>query len=133
MAISFERSLGVHEQALFVREKRAEILANNLANANTPQYKARDLDFKSMIRQAMDAQQAPAGRAGTSGHVALGGASGPDGSLMYRVPMQPSLDGNTVDTDIEMSNFARNALDYQASLTFLQGKFRGLKSAIRGE
>jgi len=131
MAIDFSRALGIHEDALMLRERRAELLANNLANADTPHFKARDLDFKSMLGDAMAGRSARL-EAPRSGHLRAGPA-GVDGELMYRIPMQPSLDGNTVDTDMEMANFARNALDFQASLTFLQSKLRGLKSAFRGE
>ena len=132
MAINFNSALGIHEQALLVRERRAEVLANNLANADTPNYQARDLDFKSLLGQLVEQSGATQLRATRSGHISSATASA-DGALLYRVPMQPSLDGNTVDADIEMGNFARNAVDFQASLTFLQSKFRGLRSAIKGE
>lgn len=132
MAISFAAALGVHEQALLIREQRAELLANNLANADTPNYKARDMDFRALVRAAVDAGAAPGPRLTDAAHLGAAGPAG-EGALLYRTPMQPSLDGNTVDSDIEMANFARNALDFQASLTFLQSKFRGLRTALRGE
>lgn len=136
MAISFDNALGVHEKSLLIREQRAELLANNLANVDTPNFKARDLDFKSMIRDAIDSRATSQGGAAMQrteeGHIGLEGADSP-GALLYRVPMQPSLDGNTVDENIEMANFSRNALDFQASLTFLQSSLRGLKTALRGE
>lgn len=132
MAIGFKAALGPHEQALLVRERRADVLASNLANADTPGFKARDLDFQSLIREVAGASSATRLETTRSGHLAAG-AAGSDGDLLYRTPMQPTLDGNTVDTDIEMAQFARNALDFQASLTFLQSKFRGLRSALRGE
>jgi flagellar basal-body rod protein FlgB len=134
MAISFENALGVHEKALLIREQRAELLANNLANVDTPNFKARDLDFKALVRDAIAARaDGGSGLQRTrDGHVSLGGPDAP-GSLLYRVPMQPSLDGNTVDENIEMANFSRNSLDFQASLTFLQSSLRGLKTALRGE
>jgi flagellar basal-body rod protein FlgB len=134
MAISFDNALGVHEKALLIREQRAELLANNLANVDTPNFKARDLDFKALVRDAIAARDnGGAGMRRTQeGHVALEGPEAP-GSLLYRVPMQPSLDGNTVDENIEMANFSRNSLDFQASLTFLQSSLRGLKTALRGE
>jgi flagellar basal-body rod protein FlgB len=133
MAINFNSALGVHEQALLVRERRAGVLAANLANADTPYYQARDLDFQALIRQAAGQQQGGARLEATRGRHIAAGAAGVDGDLLYRTPMQPSLDGNTVDTDIEMAQFARNSLDFQASLTFLQSKFRGLRAAIKGE
>lgn len=136
MAISFDNALGVHEKALLIREQRAELLANNLANVDTPNFKARDLDFKAMVRDAIASRPASQGGAALlrteEGHLGQDGAEAP-GALLYRVPMQPSLDGNTVDENIEMANFSRNALDFQASLTFLQSSLRGLKTALRGE
>ncbi|MDD2758952.1 MAG: flagellar basal body rod protein FlgB [Methylomonas sp.] len=130
MAINFNQALGIHPQALTLREKRSEILAANLANADTPDYKARDLDFKSVLSQAV------ASKAGlertrqdhmAEQHTVLGA------DLLYRNPQQPSLDGNTVETHIEQAKYAENALQYQASLQFINSKFSGLMSAIRGE
>ena len=132
MAISFDSALGVHEQALLIRERRAEILATNLANADTPYFQARDLDFRALVNAALDQRNGAMLETPRSGHIGNATFSDP-GALLYRTPMQPSLDGNTVDSDMEMAEFSRNALDFQASLTFLQSKFRGLKSAIRGE
>jgi flagellar basal-body rod protein FlgB len=133
MAINFASALGVHEQALLIRERRAEVLANNLANADTPGYQARDFDFKALVRQAMYARDGMAPRTTRTGHIGATEAGGAQGALLFRTPMQPSLDGNTVDSDIETAQFARNSLDFQASLTFLQSKFRGLKTALKGE
>jgi flagellar basal-body rod protein FlgB len=132
MAINFASALGVHEGALLIRERRAELLANNLANADTPGYRARDLDFRALVRQALDAGQAAGPRQTHARHLGTASADG-SGALLYRTPMQPSLDGNTVDSDIETAQFARNSLDFQASLTFLQSKFRGLATALKGE
>lgn len=136
MAINFNAALGVHEQALLVRERRAGVLAANLANADTPHFQARDLDFQALIRQAAGEQDGARLRATQALHIGAdigAGAPAIAGDLLYRTPMQPTLDGNTVDADIEMAQFARNSLDFQASLTFLQGKFRGLRAAIKGE
>lgn len=133
MAINFNSALGIHEDALLIRERRAEVLAQNLANADTPGYKARDLDFKSLINQAMEMKEAPNMTAPLANHFSTAEALASDDSLLYRNPMQPSIDGNTVDTDIEMAQFAKNNLDFQASLTFLKSKFAGLKGALRGE
>jgi flagellar basal-body rod protein FlgB len=132
MAISFASALGSHDQALLIRERRAEVLANNLANADTPGFKARDLDYRALVRQAMGAGQTGQPRQTHARHLGSGGPAA-EGSLLWRTPMQPSLDGNTVDSDIETAQFARNALDFQASLTFLQSRFRGLTTALKGE
>lgn len=134
MAISFSNALGVHEAALQLRTKRAEVIASNLANVDTPNYKARDIDFKSALKN----QLAMSGNSGSmkatnSRHfgAAQGVVSAAD--LKYRTPLQPSVDGNTVDEQSEMSRFAKNTMDFQASFQFLNGKFKGLSKAIKGE
>jgi flagellar basal-body rod protein FlgB len=134
MAISFEKALGIHEQALMLRGKRTQVLANNLVNADTPNFKARDFDFKTVMQSQVAATGANSAmmRSTHSRHIAqMGTVSNPQ--LMYRTPLQPSLDGNTVDEQVEMSRFAKNSMDFQASFQFLNGRFKGLKNAIRGE
>lgn len=135
--------LGVHTAALKLREQRTELLANNLANSDTPGFKARDLDFQG----ALQAATGPAGAAGAlaapSHGTAIGsagataGAGAADGSteafLKYRTPLAPSLDGNTVDTQLEQAAFAENAVHYQATLNFLSSRFRSLMTAITGQ
>jgi flagellar basal-body rod protein FlgB len=134
MSISFDSALGIHEKALGYRSQRAEVLANNLANADTPNFKARDLDFASVL-----AAQAEKNRGGfslattNSGHIAAEGLDAGNAGLNYRVPTQPSVDQNTVDEQIEQSNYAENAVQFQASFTLLNAKFKGLVAAIRGE
>lgn len=129
-SINFSNALGIHEQALHLRSQRAEVLANNLANANTPGFKARDLDFAAILSE-QKAEVATPHRT-HSRHMTLGGGGG-DGDLLYRTPNQPSIDGNTVEEHQEMARFAKNAVDYEASFNFLSGKFRGLTKAIKGE
>lgn len=133
MAISFENALGIHQHALEARVKRAEVLANNLANADTPGFKARDLDFQAMMQQAQDTMGGFAMSKTHEGHMDVSGGTGGDSELLYRVPSQPSVDGNTVDTQAEQSRFMRNAMDYQASFQFLNSKFTGLTKALKGE
>ncbi|HQU15108.1 MAG: flagellar basal-body rod protein FlgB [Chromatiales bacterium 21-64-14] len=138
MAFSLDQVFGIHAQALLLRGKRAEILASNLANADTPNYKARDIDFKALLEQA----QGMSGSAGSQPPMALTvthadqiqpSATGFGGvSLLYRVPTQPSLDGNTVNTQQEEAEFSRNAVQYQASLTFLTGGIKTIMTAIMG-
>lgn len=132
MAISFDRALGIHDDAVAVRVKRAEILANNIANSDTPNYKARDIDFRSMLEGAMGTPQLEMART-QSGHNSS--VISPDfaSELMYRIPNQASVDGNTVDLQEEMGRYTENAVDYQASFQFLSKKFMGLKNAIKGE
>lgn len=131
MPISFDSALGIHDRALSVRAKRAEMLASNIANGDTPGYKARDIDFRQALQQAGNTQQTTI-RTTHSRHISTASPS-VDVDVMYRIPNQSSLDGNTVDTQIEKSEFADNALRYQASLTFLGRKFNGLMAALKGE
>lgn len=135
MSISFDKALGIHEQALGFRAQRAEVLANNIANADTPNYKARDLDFATVLAAQNDKV-----KNGTfslertnARHIDAQGPSGGDASLQYRTPMQPSIDQNTVDAQLEQSSYAENAVGFQASFTLLNSKFKGLVSALRGE
>ena len=129
MAINFDKALGIHPQALAMREKRSEVLAANLANADTPGYKARDLDFKSLLTQNLASAQ-PLERTQT-GHFAP--QQSLESRLMYRNPNQVSLDGNTVEANVEQARYAENAVQYQASLQFINSKFSGLMLALRGQ
>lgn len=130
MAINFDNTLGIHPQALILREQRSQVLAANLANADTPGYKARDLDFSSVLKQTLPSN--PVMERTHEGHKApqqqLLGAN-----LMYRNPNQVSLDGNTVESHIEQARYAENAVQYQASLEFINDKFAGLMTALRGQ
>ncbi len=130
MAINFDNALGIHPQALVLREKRSEVLASNLANADTPGYKARDLDFKAALKQSMPSNTFM--ERTQEGHFSpndrLLGAT-----IMFRNPNQSSLDGNTVEAHIEQAKYSENAVQYQASLRFINGKFSGMMSALRGE
>ena len=132
MAISLDGALGIHQQALEARVKRAEVLANNLANADTPGYKARDIDFGAMMKQAQE-NLSGLGMDRTHENHMDTSASGPNADLMFRIPHQPSVDGNTVDAQQEQTQFMRNAMDYQASFQFLNGKITGIKKALSGQ
>ncbi|MFO8003286.1 flagellar basal body rod protein FlgB [Thioalkalivibrio sp.] len=130
MSISFDKALGIHAEALQVRSRRLELLAANLANADTPNFKARDIDFRAALNDAGHGQALRMSRT-NAGHLSSGAAgAGPE--AMYRVPTQPSLDGNTVDPQLEKAAFSENAIQYQASLDFLNARFRGLRTALRG-
>lgn len=131
MAIGFEKALGVHEQALHLRVQRTEILANNLVNADTPNFKARDIDFKSALQGQL--QTTTRVRATHDKHIGVSDQMGFQPELKYRIPMQPSLDGNTVEEEGEISRFAKNNMDFQTSFMFLNGKFKGLTKALKGE
>ena len=119
-----------HGQALRFRALRNQVLASNIANADTPNYKARDLDFSTALKGV---QRESLSLARTSDlHKQAWGSNDIGARTMYRVPMQPSLDGNTVSMDMEQAAFAENAVQYRASLAFLDGHIRSLKFAIRG-
>jgi len=130
MAINFDNIFGIHTQALSLRSRRSEILASNLANADTPKYKAQDLEFNTTLRHAQG-QQVDLNST-RAGHLpALNSVSG--GHLKYRIPTQAALDGNTVEAHIEQANFNENTLRYQTSLRFVNGRLSGLKLALKGE
>lgn len=118
VALDLNDHLGVHATALQLRQKRGELLGANLANADTPGYLARDMDFG----QALAAAERNGGVLRDTGT-----------HLRYRVPLAPALDGNTVDPQLEQAAFAENAVRYQATLSFLNSKFRSLMTAITGQ
>jgi len=129
--MNFDDAFGIHERALLLRSQRAEVLAANLANADTPGYKARDIDFKSML--ASEVNTAARVRTTSPMHIQPDRDLVPASELLYRTPMQPSLDGNTVDTEREHTAFSANAIEYQASLTFISDKIGAIRKALRGE
>lgn len=135
MRIGLDNALGIHPEALQLRAERTEVLARNIANADTPGYKARDLDFHAVLQ----AQTAAAGKPQAqvqrthNNHLQDDVVSGSAAELGYRVPLMPSLDGNTVEAQVEQAEFAQNALQFQASLRFLNGRLSGLMTAIKGE
>ncbi|MFZ5594227.1 MAG: flagellar basal body rod protein FlgB [Pseudomonadota bacterium] len=134
MPINIDKALGIFPQALTLRARRAEIIAANMANADTPNYKARDIDFKGALRQATDSgsNYGATLKRTDARHLTAGGDAMSE-AVKYRIPHQSSLDGNTVDAETEQAEFTRNAVQYQATLTFLSGRIRGLMTAIRGD
>jgi flagellar basal-body rod protein FlgB len=116
MPFNLDAYLGVHAAALKVGAQRTEMLARNLANADTPGYKAQDIDFSAALAAA-------------EGH----NSAAETAAVKYRVPLAPALDGNTVDVQLEQAAFAENAVRYQATLSFLSARFRGLMTAITGQ
>ncbi|MGI1677408.1 MAG: flagellar basal body rod protein FlgB [Cellvibrionaceae bacterium] len=139
MAISFDQALGFHEKALNVRAQRAEIIANNLANSDTPNFKARDINFREILQAESYKDSKNLGMQGNNtNHLNMrGGSMNANSSmsheLFFRTPTQPSIDGNTVDEHVEHAEFMENALAFQTSFTFLNSRFKGLMSAIKGE
>ncbi len=133
MPSKMDTELAFVQHALNLRARRQEVLASNLANADTPNYKARDLDFASALKSAMGtgAGSLPLART-ASGHLAGGAQSGglPAGSIKYRAAVQPSLDGNTVDSDVERAHFTENTLHYRFMLERASGFFRTASLAL---
>lgn len=126
---SISTSLNVHAQALGLRNKRNEILASNIANAATPHFKARDFNFAQELDKRMSGDPL---RTTNARHIPQAG--GPDATdLKFRVPTEPSLDGNTVELAVEQVQFSENVIRYQTSLGFLNRRISGLESAIKGE
>ncbi|EHQ52155.1 flagellar basal-body rod protein FlgB [Ectothiorhodospira sp. PHS-1] len=132
MPLSIDRAIGIHGDALQVRSKRLELLASNIANSDTPNYKARDLDFRQVLSRAHQ-PDALGLRLTHAAHIATDASGQALDEPLYRVPTQPSLDGNTVDPQLEQAAFAENTVQYQASLDFLSKKFSGLRTALKGE
>ncbi|GIZ13821.1 flagellar basal body rod protein FlgB [Pseudomonas sp. NCCP-436] len=133
MSINFDNALGIHERALGFRAQRAEVLANNIANADTPHYKARDLDFASVLAEQSAQRGSVSLNRTHDRHIPAEGIQSGEGQASYRVPFHASLDQNTVDLQVEQANYAENAVHFQASFTFLNSKFKGLTTALRGE
>ena len=136
MPFSLDSYLGVQQDALKVQSKRMEVLAKNLANVDTPNYKAQDIDFKTALAQAGSPGAALPLATTTSNQIGNSATSGDidtSGALKYRVPLAPSLDGNTVDAQMEQAAFADNTVRYQATLTFLSGSLKDLMTAITGQ
>lgn len=128
--------LGIHQRALLLASQRTDVLAQNLANADTPGYQARDIDFKTALGNAGTQAGAALQLTTTSAaHQQQPGLAAGDATvqLKYRTPLAPSLDGNTVDAQLEQSAFAENSVRYQASLTFLNARLRALMTAITGQ
>ena len=121
---------GLHTQALDTWQRRSEVLASNLANADTPGYLARDVDFKKAMANASGNSNTLAMTITQAGQINPQAQSAQQ--LAYRTPTQPSMDGNTVDTQVEQANFAANGVHYQASLSFITAQIHMLRTAITG-
>jgi flagellar basal-body rod protein FlgB len=136
MPLNLDQYVSVHATALDVRARRGELIANNLANADTPGYQARDIDFRQAMARAAGEKPTSGVHLSTTNAGHIGGSTSADAAtnpdLKYRTPLAPALDGNTVDAQVEQAAFAENAVRYQATLTFLNSKFRGLLTAILG-
>tara|TARA_B100000405_G_scaffold299172_1_gene257077 strand:+ start:350 stop:784 length:435 start_codon:yes stop_codon:yes gene_type:complete len=139
MAINLDKLVGFNESALTIRTERMEVISGNLANANTPGYKARDIDFNKAMQSAMreasggTANHASSGMVRTNDRHLSGNSTAVAANfdMQYRIPTQPDTgDGNTVEVQAERNRFLDNGLRYQASLEFLNGKIKGMKKAL---
>lgn len=130
-----ENELRPQRAALGIRAYRQELLASNIANADTPNYKARDVDFKTAFASALSGRtEGGLGMARTASRHLPGDDGSPyAGALRYRSEYQSAADGNTVNMDIERAAFAENALHMEAMLTFINGRFRSMQTAIQGQ
>ena len=135
MAISFDKAFGIHQYTIGARAARAEVLSANIANADTPGYKAKDLDFSAALQQAQSGIESGFSLATSNErHISSTVSSGLSGTVRYRNPDQPDTgDGNSVDVQQERSAFLENGLEYQASLEFLNSRISGLLKAIKGD
>lgn len=125
---------GLHQSALALRQQRQEVLAANIANADTPHYKARDFNFHQQLAQAVQGQAQVKGtklHLTSARHIPGGQLTTGTADLLYRVPTQPSLDGNTVDMDVERVAFADNSMGYQSSLSILSQRIKTLGAALQ--
>lgn len=134
MINKLDDALRFQQTALSLRAARQELLASNIANADTPNYKARDIDFASALTNALAGTAAalPAVKTSPMHLEGNAGASVLGAPMMYRKPVQPSADGNTVDMDVERAQFADNALRYEASVIFVNEKLKGILASIQG-
>lgn len=140
MLNSLGDTLTYHGDALKLRAERQRVLAANIANADTPNYKAMDFDFKTALQNAASGLTGNAATAGSTirtdaRHIAASTStmSLPGIDMQYRTPSQLSIDGNSVEMDTERASFADNAVRYEASLRFLNGQIKTLTLAIQGQ
>ncbi|WP_226442618.1 flagellar basal body rod protein FlgB [Quatrionicoccus australiensis] len=128
---NLEQHLSVYSQAMNFRTQRHQVLASNIANADTPHYKARDFSFESAMQNAMAGRGSDSiAMATTSGGHIRGGGSGGQAALQYRTETQSAVDGNTVDMDVERAQITDNALQYQIVSQFISEKIKGMRSAL---
>lgn len=123
-----DNALGVHAQALGLRSKRMEVLSRNIANADTPHFKAKDVDFASVFKQSREASLNTTNNL----HLSIPMDENPGGEK-YRVPFNASFDGNTVEMNVEQAKFGQVAADYQATLNILENRVSGIRRALRGD
>jgi len=126
-----DKTFGIHAKALQVRGQRLEVLSQNIANADTPGYKARDIDFKSVLGRVQSPDDLAISATRAQHFSSAEPAS--DGGLLYRVPFNTAFDGNTVEMSVEQAQYGKAAADYQATLQFLESDISGIRKALRGD
>ncbi len=132
MISKLDKNVHFHQQALGLRAARHALLASNVANADTPNFKAKDIDFSSVLKEKLASSTSTASLTTTSPmHIGGNKHNSISNNALYRVPLQPSADGNTVDMDLERTQFANNSIKYDAGITFISGQFKSLLSAIQ--
>lgn len=139
MKALLDNAIRFHQTALNLQAQRQEMLASNIANADTPHYKARDIDFRGALQDVLG-QRAPEGRIAPlalaqtrSGHVAMQQGAPFESFIGYRRELQSAVDGNTVNMDVERAAFAENSIHYEASVTFINSLLQGMQRAISGQ
>ncbi|NMG32157.1 flagellar basal body rod protein FlgB [Aromatoleum evansii] len=134
MKTQLDSALQFHQSALNLQAQRQQMLASNIANADTPNYKARDIDFRSALKGALGERMGPLALASTSSRHLDVAEQMPFGAYVgYRREFQSSVDGNTVNMDVERAAFAENSVHYEASVTFINGLLRSMQTAITGQ
>jgi flagellar basal-body rod protein FlgB len=127
--MKISEALDIHEQAIRARSARLEVLSTNIANADTPNFKARDIDFRAVMNKV----QADSMNTTNMAHFATSTPDESQPGMRYRIPYNTSQDGNTVEMPVEQAQYGKAAVDFRASLMFLENRVAGIKRALRGE
>ncbi|MEK6749004.1 MAG: flagellar basal body rod protein FlgB [Pseudomonadota bacterium] len=133
MRFDLDKTFHLHEQSLYLGARRTALIASNLANVDTPHYKARDVDFFSVMRSVQRQDNAEQTTLTDARHMQPGGGSALEAEALYRHPYQANIDENTVEADVEKAKFAETAVHYQTTLTFLGDKIQGMLRALKGQ
>ena len=134
MSLSLNKALGILPDSVRLQDRRTELLASNLANVDTPNYKSRDFDFRGILAKIEGQGKGLQLTETQPNHLPLPGYDpNRNPELLYRIPAQPALDGNTVDPQLERAAFAENAMHYQSTLEFLDRRVSGIRTALRKE
>jgi len=123
-----DRAFAVHERALALRSQRMEVLSRNIANADTPSFKAQDIDFKQVLRNTQETTL----KTTDARHITQAPDESADG-LKYRIPFNVAFDGNTVELPVEQAKFGQSAAEYQTTLSILESRISGVRKALRGD